>query len=73
MSIEVICRYRDDSNLVISDQYKDLRDAVSAAIGLADLHGNNQDDHHGLPKRFDVYVDERLELSVAVIPGGLAA
>lgn len=71
MLISVICRFQDDDAQIISDQYIDLRDAVMAALSLADLHGNDQGDGHGPPKRFDVCVNGVVELSVAVIAGGL--
>jgi hypothetical protein len=73
MLICVICRFQDDDAQVISDQYIDLRDAVVAALNLADLHGNDQGDGHGPPKRFDVCVNGNVELSVAVITGGLTS
>lgn len=71
MLISVICLFQDDDAQIISDKYINLKDAVMAALNLADLHGNDQGDGHGPPKRFDVCVNGNVELSVAVITGGL--
>lgn len=71
MLISVICRFQDDDAQVIGDQYLELPDAVMAALALADLHGDDLGDGHGPPKSFEVCVDGMLELSVAVISGGL--
>lgn len=72
MAIAVICRFADGNRQIVSDAYASLRDAVSAALSLADLHGDDRGDGHGPPKRIEVCIDDQLELSVAVIRGGLS-
>lgn len=71
MLISVVCRFHDDSLELVDDHYIDLGAAASAALGLADLHGDDRGNGHRRVKSFDVCVDGIVELSVTVFLGGL--
>jgi hypothetical protein len=71
MLISVFCRYRDDCLAIVDDQYVDLRQAVGAALDLADFSGEDKGNGSGPPKSFDVCIDGDICLSVAVLRGGM--
>jgi hypothetical protein len=73
VDIALICRFADGRHRMIDDRLVDLRDAVNAALDLADLHGADDRDGGGTPSCFEVHVDGTSVLSVAVLRGGLLA
>jgi hypothetical protein len=73
LEIALICHFSDGRTQLIDDRHVDLRDAVNAALTLADVHGDDECDGRSTPSRFELHVDGALLLSVAVIRGGLLA
>ncbi len=76
MLISIICRFENDHVSLVEDRYADLPQAVTAALELAERAGRDSGDvdggdGHGPPETFEVCVDGKVELSVAVKRGGL--
>jgi hypothetical protein len=63
----------DSSRREMACQTHDLGDATSSALDLADGIGSRPAaDGLGPPRRLDVFRGSRVELSIQIIPGGLA-
>ncbi len=71
MAIKVVVVFEDGRAETIRE-YDDFSEAVSDALKLANTHGEDQGDGSGPPRLIEVHDDDRIELAIRVIRGGLA-
>jgi hypothetical protein len=68
ITIEVV--FSDGTRRRVRD-YDSFDEAIDDAFTLADTHGEDPGDGSGPPDRVQVRVDDRIELSIRVLRGGL--
>ena len=68
---DVTIRYEDGRRSKVRDQIDDLGEACAYVLQLAEELGNAAGDGGDLAKWVEIFLDERLEISVSVIHGGL--
>jgi hypothetical protein len=68
---DIIVRYEDGRRMAIEHGLEDLGEACARVLKLADELGDKPGDGDGPAKAVEIYRDERLEISVSVVHGGL--
>ena len=70
---DVLIRYEDGRRSAVESQIDDLGEACAFVLKLADRLGSASDDEAELPRWVEIYKDERLEISVSVVRGGMVS
>jgi hypothetical protein len=68
---DVVIRYEDGRRVSARTHIEDLGEACAFVLELADQLGDAPGDGAGPPKWVEIYREDRLEISVSVIRGGL--
>ena len=68
---DVVIRYEDGRRSPAKNHIEDLGEACAFVLELADELGNAPGDGSRQPKWVEIYREDRLEISVSVVRGGL--
>jgi len=68
---DVLIRYEDGRRSRVESHIDDLGEACAFVLKLADTLGSDPGDGSDHPKWVEIYKEDRLEISVSVVSGGL--
>jgi hypothetical protein len=68
---DIVIRYEDGHRTTLDDSVEDLGDACAFVLKLADELGGKATGNRAPPKWVEIYREQRLEISVSVVRGGL--
>jgi len=70
---DVMIRHEDGRRSAVESQIDDLGEACAFVLKLADQLGSSTADDADIPRWVEIYKDERLEISVSVVRGGMVS
>ncbi|WP_298691619.1 hypothetical protein [uncultured Sphingomonas sp.] len=68
---DIVIRYEDGHRSTLDDRVGDLGEACAFVLKLADELGGKAIGGHAPAKWVEIYREQRLEISVSVVRGGL--
>jgi len=68
---DVMIRYSDGKRSKVESRFDDLGEACAFVLKLADELGDSTTSENDPPKWVEIYREDRLEISVSVVYGGL--
>ena len=69
---DVMIRYEDGRRTKVQDEIDDLGEACAFVLKLAEQLGHASDSK-GIARSVEIYREDRLEISVSVVRGGLSS
>ena len=70
---DVMIRHEDGRRSAVESQIDDLGEACAFVLKLAAQLGSSTADDADIPRWVEIYKDERLEISVSVVRGGMVS